>query len=63
MFTKWRGHPTAGNWLQVVIVKKNSEFGKSHLAVWDTSDWQVIFEQIGDDETLELALRGYCLVA
>lgn len=27
--------------------------GRTHLAVWDTSTWKVIFEQTGTDETLE----------
>ncbi len=35
------------------IVMGSSEFGKSHLIAWDTSAWQIIFEQTGQDETLD----------
>ena len=35
------------------LVKGNAEFGKSHLVIWDTSTWKSVFEQTGDDDTLD----------
>jgi hypothetical protein len=45
--------PDGGELASGDIVRKNSEFGKSHLVVWDTSNWQVAFEESGTDETLD----------
>ena len=35
------------------LVSGNSGFGKAHLTVWDTSTWEIGFEQTGDDDTLD----------
>lgn len=40
--------PAAGG-----LIMGSSEFGKSHLVAWDTSTWEAVFEQTGEDETLE----------
>jgi len=39
------------------LVMQNSTSGKPHLAVWDTSAWHVIFEQMGDSDELD-AING-----
>ena len=36
------------------LVLGGSEFGKSHLTVWDASTWDRLFEQSGDDDTLDV---------
>jgi len=33
------------------LVLGNVEFGKSHLVVWDTSTWEIVFEKLGDDDS------------
>lgn len=34
------------------LVMQSSEFGNSHLVVWNRSVWQIILEQTGKDDTL-----------
>ena len=35
------------------LIMRNSEIGKGHLAVWDTSTWNMLFEpKMGDGETM-----------
>jgi WD40 repeat protein len=35
------------------LVLGSSGFGKTHLTVWDTTTWKIVFEQTGDDDTLD----------
>ncbi len=36
------------------LIMGGSEFGKSDLVAWDTSTWETVFEQTGEDDTLDV---------
>ena len=35
------------------LIPSDTEFWKSHLVVWDTSTWEIAFEQTSEDELFD----------